>query len=57
MKQTEYDYILYLTAIGITLAEQLDVDELLILAAALEQLGETLELIALQRERGSFKVP
>lgn len=51
MQQNEYDLVVYITTLAIAIAERLNTDELLILATGLEQLGETLELIAIRRER------
>ena len=47
----EYDLITYVTLIAIVIAEKLTTDELFILSVAVMQLGETLETIAVQRER------
>lgn len=51
MKQNEYDLVVYITTLAIAIAEQLSNDDLLLLASATTQLGETMETIALKRER------
>lgn len=51
MTTNNYDLTLYITLLSILIAEQLSTDELFILSAATMQLGETLETIAVQRER------
>lgn len=51
MKQNEYDLVVYVTTLAIAIAEQLSSDDLLLLASATTQLGETMETIALKRER------
>lgn len=50
-QKNEYNLITYITLLAIAIAEQLSDDELFILAVAITQLGETLETIAVQRER------
>lgn len=55
MEQNEYDLVLFITALAIAISKQVtNNDDLLLLATSLEQLGETLETIALQRSRVSF---
>lgn len=51
MTNNNYDFILYITLLAILIAEQLSTDELFVLSSATMQLGETLETIAVQRER------
>lgn len=51
MPSSEYDMTVYVTILAIAIAEQLTTDELFVLAIAVTQLGETLETIAIQRER------
>lgn len=56
MRASEYDLPFYTLMLAVAISEELSTDELFVLSAAITDLGEMLETIAIQRER-IFKIP